>query len=530
MLHAFDAGTGEEKFAYVPNLVFEDLNTLTLPEPDFRHRYFVDLTPYIKNIGTAAVPVKLLVGGLGKGGKGYYCLDVTNANIISESDLSWVKWEYPRQDSPAAEKDNMGYTFSRASIVKSYDPLHPWVVIFGNGYGSTNASSVLYILDASTGDFIRMIDTGASGNGNGLSTAVPVDINGDYRVDFVYAGDLNGNMWKFDLTDPDPLNWGSAFGDNDTNSDGIINPSDGETPKPLFRALAREKADINSHTYTSATTWSQPITTQPVVIRHCTHTKSGYLVLFGTGRYLAEIDADNTQYQSIYGIWDYGDGVEDYLGDFQRGAGPSGEDVFSNPIQGATTTLLQQWVQWWGPNPYNANENLRVFTDNQPDWETFDVTERPKADAGWYFDMPLNKERVVRDPVYRNGILIIITSRPENDPCSAGGRSIIHEIDACTGGRLDTAQFDINDDGVINELDMISIPNPLWGDPGEDEFILVAPTGMEVDAMVFPPVILIMPDEEREVKYFITSGGGVVAVTETADQRGLFFWRYIREQ
>ena len=134
---------------------------------------------------------------------------------------------------------------------------------------------------------------------------------------------------------------------------------------------------------------------------------------------------------------------------------------------------------------------------------TFDGTERPKVHAGWYFDLPLNKERVVRDPVYRNGILIIITSRPENDPCSAGGRSIIHEIDACTGGRLDTAQFDINDDGVIDEHDLIHIAKPAVGDPGED-LSLVPPTGMEVDAMIFPPVILIMPDGEREVKYFMT--------------------------
>jgi len=402
------------------------------------------------------------------------------------------------------------------------------VVIFGNGYGSTNESSVLYILDASTGDFIRMIDTGTSGNGNGLSTAVPVDINGDFRVDYVYAGDLSGNMWKFDLRDPDPANWGSAFGDNDANSDGVIDLSDGETPKPLFRALGREKADVNSNTYSGPLTWSQPITTQPIIIRHCNHDKPGYLVLFGTGKYLAEIDTDNTEYQTIYGIWDYGEEVKDYYGDFKRGVGPSGEDEFSNPIHPSSATLLRQWVQWWGPNPFNADQNLRVLTDNQPDWEQTLIEETPKAHAGWYFDLPLNKERIVRDPVFRNGILIIISSRPENDPCSAGGRSIIHEMDACTGGRLDTPQFDINDDGVIDDRDLISIPNPLWGNPGEDEFILVAPTGMEIDAMIFPPVILIMPDEETEIKYFVTAGGGVVAVTEVADQRGLFFWRHVR--
>jgi len=93
--------------------------------------------------------------------------------------------------------------------------------------------------------------------------------------------------------------------------------------------------------------------------------------------------------------------------------------------------------------------------------------------------------------------------------------------------------FDINNDGIIDENDFITIPNPLWGEPGEDEFIVVPPTGILVGAMVFPPAILMPaednPDEE-ERKYFVTSGGGIIIIEEPADRRGMFYWKRIERQ
>jgi type IV pilus assembly protein PilY1 len=83
------------------------------------------------------------------------------------------------------------------------------VVIFGNGYDSVNGEAVLYILNVD-GTLIRKIHTQATGC-NGLSTPALVDINWDNRLDYVYAGDLNGNMWKFDLTDSNPDNWDVAY-------------------------------------------------------------------------------------------------------------------------------------------------------------------------------------------------------------------------------------------------------------------------------------------------------------------------------
>jgi type IV pilus assembly protein PilY1 len=526
MLHAFNADTGLELFAYVPNLTVQYLHQLPLAEPDFKHRFYVDQTPHVKDTGDTAVAGnhgKLLVGGLGKGGKGYFCLDVNTPLLNDESNAdTWVKWEYPKSTSTVAETENMGFSFSGAFVVRSYDPAHKWVVIFGNGYSSESGTAALYVLDAGTGDMLAMLDTGTAGSENGMSTPIPVDIDSDNKVDFVYAGDLNGNMWKFDLRDPDHTNWRSFFGTDALakggNGNGIVDGA--ETVEPLFTAQGRQREADG--TYVSPVQWDQPITTRPALIRLCEKTSAGYLVIFGTGQQLGQADANNTEYQTVYAVWDYGDGPDDYLGEFKRGT----TYELSNQIS-TTTKLLEQVVDYWGPNPFNIDQMLRVLSDNQPDWETFSVTGRPKKHAGWYFDLPLSKERVIREIVVRDNKLIFISSIPENDPCAAGGKSIVHELDACTGGRLPTAQFDINGDGKIDENDMIKLKDEFGNDilDGDGNPIWVAPTGIMFDSMMYPPIFLKMG--EVELKHFSTSAGNVMSMKEKGEQTGMFYWRQI---
>ena len=100
-----------------------------------------------------------------------------------------------------------------------------------------------------------------------------------------------GNMWKFDLTAEDPEFWGVAYGE-DRNADQIIDANHGDIPQPLFQTRA------------------QPITTRPDIMamaNACNPQATGYMVIFGTGRYLALGDQSDTRQQSIYGLWDYGD-------------------------------------------------------------------------------------------------------------------------------------------------------------------------------------------------------------------------------
>ena len=280
MLHAFDALTGDEIFAYVPNLIFDQLYRLT--DPAYTHRFYVDLTPTIKKgagVLGGTTPRTLLVGGLRKGGKGYFGLNVTDAKTIAnENDVAArVLWEFPQ-----TADDDMGYSFSKPVVVRTNSTTYPWVVIFGNGYNSTNGNSVLYVIHPQTGAVIRKIPAG-TGPDNGLSSPMAVDTSHDERIDFVYAGDLKGNLWKFDLTNSDPSFWSVAF-------------ASGGVAQPLFRAQGPGGT-------------AQPITVRPEVMYH--PKRHGLMVCFGTGKYLGDADLTDTSVQSIYGLWDYGDKVYD---------------------------------------------------------------------------------------------------------------------------------------------------------------------------------------------------------------------------
>jgi len=489
MLHALNATTGEEVFAYVPGLLFPELYHLT--STAYSHRYYVDLTPYAASTGTA----DLLVGGLGKGGRGYYCLDITNAaSIASESTLAArVKWEFPRASTDAADIADMGYSFSEAYIVKANSG--SWVVIFGNGYASPNEHAVLFVLDAVSGTTIAKIDTGV-GSCNGLSSPTPIDVNMDNQLDYVYAGDLKGNLWKFDLTDASPANWKAAY-------------FSGGTPMPLFQAK-----DASGST--------QPITTKPDVMLHCDPSLPGYMVVFGTGKYLGLADFVDTSTQTIYGIWDYGDDADDseYLGAFTR-PGLSHQD--------SHVTLLAQTEIYYA-QPSNSTHMLRVLSNNEATWATEKDSTAGQNDnpsksvannAGWYFDLPLPGERVIRNPMIRSGKAIIMTSVPKRSPCEAGGDSIFMEMDACNGGRLYEAQFDINGDAKIDENDMIPITDPsnTTGEP-------LAPTGIRYPVMMYPPKIIRMPDE-TETKYFSTAAGNILMLREEGEERGIYYWRCV---
>jgi type IV pilus assembly protein PilY1 len=518
MLHAFSAEDGTELFAYVPNLVFGNLKSLS--NADYTHTFFVDLTPTIAEIELSGEKKDILVGGLGKGGKGYYALNVTGIPDVSpietESDLpARVMWEYPRPGVLAVDRDDLGYTYSHSTIAKSNDTGNAeWIMIFGNGYNSINSQAVLFILNPVNGTLIKKIDTGVAGC-NGLSEPIAIDIDNDQKVDYVYAGDLKGNMWKFDLTDSDYNNWGVAYG-VDSNSNGLIDAQDGtDEPKPLFQAKGTGGVAFER----------QPITTKPEVMFHCD--KQGYMVIFGTGKYLGETDFDDTRTQTIYGVWDYGDDDDDseYLGSFDRSSTPQ----LSN--QPDSAFLLQQTLIPGGWATEDG-KSIRVLTDNSLVWSTEndpDSTEEapklpnPSSEAanhvGWYFDLPDSGERVTSNILIRQGKAIAITFTPEVTPCGTGGASYIMEMDACTGGRLSEPQLDINEDGVIDRNDFINIgteEDPQW----------IAPTGIQYEGRLQPPAIL--QDGSEEIKYFSTNFEQIVTLREKGVHMGVIYWKEIQ--
>jgi type IV pilus assembly protein PilY1 len=470
MLHAFDVESGAERFAYTPHLTVDHLPTLAQIDYADRHRCYVDGPLHAGEVVVGEFRrMTYLTGGLGKGGKGYFCLLagsrerplidgafaeyrwVFHVDDLGAGDPEYriaelVRWEYPRPDASVDEMDNdgdgmvdepgefdpnMGYSFGAAYAVNANCPKESYrpVVIFGNGYNSHRRQALLYVLDAERGTLVRVIDTGAGGD-NGLSTPALIDANLDRRVDYAYAGDLNGNLWKFDLTDEDPEKWGVAYG-ADHNADGVIDAADGDEPVPLFQ------------------TQGQPITGRPdVMVMHggCEAQAHGYMVFFGTGRYLGAPDRYDASQQSLYGIWDYGDDSDDgeYLGrltDRSSGRLSSGlylvpkQVVEESAVDGTPTRRLDSDVLAYDmakdgedSDGIAANNDSAVREDN------------PARIAGWFLDFPTagenpeaSAERTVGDVTIRDGKIVVASYIPDSRPCGGGGRSWLYLLTACTG-------------------------------------------------------------------------------------------------
>ncbi|MGD8961626.1 MAG: PilC/PilY family type IV pilus protein [Desulfobacterales bacterium] len=507
MLHAFDADTGEELFAYVPNLLYPTLNELV--DPNYTHKYYVDLTPTVENVDIGGV-TRMLVGGFGKGSIGYYALNLSDlspadgqvpANEDQVADM--VMWEYPNLNTPVTEIADLGYSFSRATIVQTNDSTYPWVVIFGNGYNSPNGRAVLFIVNPLTGELIKRLDTQVGGC-NGLSTPIATDVDYDNKVDFVYAGDLNGHMWKFDLSGSDYHDWEVSY-------------QDAGTPKPMFKTAA-----------------NQPITTRPDVMFHCA--KPGYTVVFGTGRYLGDVDLADTSQQAIYGIWDYGEAEDysEYVGTFNGGS------LLDTPLSSPPVSVLPQTVV--NQQMFNGF-NMRTVSDNAADWTVTSLdgagilcgdwggmsscdpngigTEAdPIRSVGWYLNLDGTGERVVSDVLVRDGTLIAISYIPSGNMCGTGGKSWLWALDACAGARLNESVFDVNDDGVIDGQDMVNIGTPT--DP-----VWVPPTCIRFDGRLQPPAIIIL-DDKREMLYMSSSKGEIELQLKKAAKLGMTFWRVYR--
>jgi type IV pilus assembly protein PilY1 len=512
MLHAHGAKDGNELFAYVPHLVFDHLKDLA--DPDYGHRFYVDATPTVqkgKDLLYSGGEQTLLVSGLGAGGKGYFALDVSQPGSMSEDD---VLWEFPNNDTSEDHREDIGYSFSKPVVVKSYSKSYPWIVIFGNGYNSPDQDSVLFILDAASGAVIRKIETGA-GPDNGLSSPIAVDIDFDDVVDFVYAGDLKGNLWKFDLISKNPAEWTTAF-------------KSGGKAAALFRA-------------TDPFGNPQPITTRPDVMFH--PEKHGLMVCFGTGKMLAGSDLVNNQIQTLYGIWDYGDTIfqapnnwspdddKEFVGAFvSRSTDPEVRKL-SNTYLSEKVQLLKQTAVDFDVNSTAGNITVRILTENEPIWKTSsdpdgggqlpDPAASSVNDVGWYLDLDMHAgERIVSNVILRDGVLIAIGFIPSQADCSSGGDSIFMELNAFTGGTIGSIQFDLNEDGIIDEDDQVEVEI-------DGQKIKLPPSGRKLAGLVQSPAIIQL-NEEIEKKYLSSSSGGIIEIAEKTAKTGIAYWMEIR--
>ena len=395
MLHAFNAETGKEELAYVPSSIYGALKTLA--DPEYQHKYTVDLTPVVSDVYITSNFKKnqkswrtVLVGGLGMGGGGLFALDVTDPATFTEDNAAkTVLWEF--------NDPRMGVITEPPviSMVEWSNGDYRWTALFGNGYGTDTTG--MFMLDVGAGKdgwkegtnfkFIEL--TKGVGGLSAVRLADVFDETGSHGVDrigdTVYAGDLGGNLWVID-------------GLNGFNKTAPVSP--------LFK-----------------TPNNQPITSKPVLSRHTEDAENGrnVMVFFGTGKYLEVTDLNNVDTQAFYGVWDKGD------------LNLSKDDLVERDLDYDTDKI-------------GILRNVLPKSDETLDWET---------DYGWYFDFdtPAYKgERSVLAPQIRKGYLFFDTTIPSGGGCSSGGQSFLMSL---TLEGLDPSKpiFDSNNDGKINSED-----------------------------------------------------------------------------
>jgi len=385
MLHAFDASeyedtdttpstvkptadAGKELFAYVPRSVYGNLGNLTVKN-NFKFMPTVDGIPVTRDVffsQDTTTPVAtskgwhtILVGGLRLGGRGIYALDITDPTGMSAGKVLWeFNADQPDQgawtddlgnSNPGGKPSDLGYTYGQPNIGRLANG--KWVVLVPVGYfpdcskapftaatcsypaAASNKFSSLFILDAQTGKLIREITTpdpdkvsGAVAS-HGLATPVLGDYNDDQIDDVAFAGDLDGNLWRFDLSSSKPNSWSVSLA------------------------------------YQPATAGVQPITSMPRLFGDPATNK--FIVVFGTGKYLGAGDntSGSASTQAVYGIRDLGKTVK--IGDLvQQTLSEATADDNKTVARGLTNNKVPADKGGWyfnlGPSDSSKGERVVV--------------------------------------------------------------------------------------------------------------------------------------------------------------------------
>ncbi len=528
MLHGFNADTGAEIFAYVPRPVYRNLSKLT--NPAYSHRYFVDGSVSVTDAFINGAWKSVLVGALGGGGQGIYALDVTDPTVLTEGNAkNVVLWEFSDKDDVDVDKD-LGYTYGAPAIVKMANG--KWAVVLANGYNNTEAdgpsdvsqtgNAVLYIVFIEDGidgvwqgsDYVKInTKTGSKVTPNGLSSPAPVDINGDEVIDYIYAGDLYGNLWKFDVTGTNPTTWKIAYG-----SVG--------SPQPLFKAV-------------DGTGNAQPITSRPDVGLH----PAGYpgvMVYFGTGKYIEVGDNSSIGQltQSVYGIWDKNEGT---LSAFTR----------SHLLKQQIMKEIDAQFDTDGDGIPDKTETVRALSRNPIEWHIASGNPTgtpPTTHLGWYMDLVNcdvaadgktcantdNKgERAVTNPMIRTNRLIFTTLIPETvASCAAsGGEGWLMEVNLKTGGQLAFSPFDFTNDLLFTSKDFVQVAYDVNGDGKVDAYDKIPASGIKQEGIPSAPALVAGENPgDPEVKFLNLSSGVVKPVKNNPGpgEEGRQAWRRLR--
>jgi type IV pilus assembly protein PilY1 len=393
MLHAFNATTGAEAWAYIPSMLLPKLYRLADKFYSSNHQFYVDGSPTVGDVRFAdGTWHTILVGGLNGGGRGYYALDIT----VPESPKAL--WEFSTANSA-----NLGLTYGRPEITKLANGT--WTVMFTSGYNNVSpgdGNGYLYVVNAETGPGgvpgapIHAISTGVGSDTAavaGICATAPCpsglaqirawveNTRFDNTTLKVYGGDLYGNVWRFDVN-------------------GTLGAAGVESQ---LLATLRGPTPANA---------VQSITAKPEL-----GNVGGLPVVFvGTGRYLGGTDLSNMEVQSIYAVKDSGVSIGNPRSDL--GATGFVQQTLTTGTCGTSDLCV-------------TGLKVRTLSTNPVNFAT---------QKGWFVDLPGAGERANTDPQLSLGTLAVVTNILDPSACSVGGESYINFFDYRTGQAVQSAQ------------------------------------------------------------------------------------------
>lgn len=435
MIHVLNAETGREIFAYIPSTSYSHLSSLALTS--YTHKYFIDGSIKVVDVTDGNDKKTIAVGTFGLGAKGAWALDLTNLGSVSatQNDANeHLLWELT-----ASSSDRIGYIPNAPAVTSIANGSSTQsVAIFGNGYNAANTDGQgsLLVVDVLTGTLQKVLLNGKGFTADPLNMSRPnavtepviADADLDGVGDYLYSGDLFGNVWKVEIAGKSVANWSFES-------------------EPLFVAVSKEDE-------------SQPITVRPSVAYH---PEGGLLVLVGTGKYVETSDTEVTDQttQSVYALWDKANRTSDITRDSLLEQTLENEITSTDPDQRETSKNAIDWSQhdgWYLDLYYDGNDsnlgeriNSRILITNTTASFTSLIPNDEVCSgggSGWYMEVNIYSgsndglvdhsaelEKIPTEPIYSY-------TTDENGDSVADNKVIID------GGEVHTSPSTVNKTGL----------------------------------------------------------------------------------
>ncbi len=409
LLHGFAAGaysssnafvtttnTGNEVLAYMPAAVVSTIHNSSTVELDYAntqygHNFYVDAPPGTGDLFYNSAWHTWLVGGLGAGGAAIYALDVTDPTGIasgttafSEGNASALvigEWSAANLTCTNVTNcaNNLGNTYGTPVIRRLHNG--KWAVIYGNGFGSITGDAGIYIMTVdpssaaktfyylSTATGTGTTTTPCSSNCNGIAYVTTADLDGDHITDYVYAGDLRGNVWRFDLTNCSPTTTTTAC----PGSPWAV------TAGPLFAAGS-----------------GHPITSGLLVASVQGPLGFQLMVALGTGQQIPLTNTTPTSYatgtQDLYAFWDWNLANWNSKSNINYASLTSSGTGLTSPYTIKPANLTAQTLT------QNTTAGTVDLTSSTICWTSTSTCTTTNNSFGWYAALPGTSEQIIYSP------------------------------------------------------------------------------------------------------------------------------------